>query len=165
MQIAACNFLSQIVLPCLELFRDIREMIRRTRAEVWKKECLEWKEKFRTAELKIQTLQEKLATANAAIAVLVVTVILCMIFPQMRLLIGLVGLGVVFGSQLLPMTSSLEQYVSQGLRLSTRLWQSASRQIRPVLGHLVQFVERIRCRVRDWKWKSVPVSRSFNTAP
>jgi hypothetical protein len=154
---------SQIVVSCIAAFRDTSDKVHALSAS--QKECLEWREKYCAAEFRNQAQGKKLATAYAAIAVFVVTVILCMIFPQMRLLIGLVGLGVVFGSQLLPMTSNLEQYVSQGLRLSTRLWQSASRQIRPVLGHLAQFVERIRRRVRDLKWKSVPVSRSFNTTP
>jgi hypothetical protein len=152
---------SQIVVSCIAAFRETSDKVRALSAS--QKECLEWREKYCAAEFRNQAQGKKLATAYAAIAV--VTVILCMIFPQMRLLIGLVGLGVVFGSQLLPMTSNLEQYVSQGLRLSTRLWQSASRQIRPVLGHPVQFVERIRRRVRDLKWKSVPVSSSFNTTP
>lgn len=96
--------------------------------EAAEKECLEWKERCLAAEFRNQTQGEKLATAYAAIAILVVTVILCMTFPQLRLLIGLLGLGVVFGSQVLPMTSRLEQYVSQDLRLGARLMQSASRQ-------------------------------------
>jgi hypothetical protein len=40
------------------------------------------------------------------------------------------------------LASSLEQYVSQGLRLSTRLWQPPGRDTRPVGGDLVQFVKQ-----------------------
>lgn len=163
----ALDLLAHIAAPCIKAFREGSEKVRglEARAKIAEKECLKWKKLCLAAEFKNQTQGEKLGTAYAAIAILVITVILCMIFPQMRLLIGLVGLGIVFGSQLLPMTSDLEQYVSQGLRLCARIRQSASRQIRPVLGHLVQFVERIRRRVRDWKWKSVLDSRNFNTAP
>jgi hypothetical protein len=109
---------SQIVVSCIAAFRETSDKVRALSAS--QKECLEWREKYCAAEFRNQAQGKKLATAYAAIAV--VTVILCMIFPQMRLLIGLVGLGVVFGSQLLPMTSNLVQYFSQGLRLSTRLW-------------------------------------------
>jgi hypothetical protein len=164
---ALVEVVPQFVSSCVKALFENSATARRLRAcaESWQKQCSEWKEKFRIAELEIQTLRGKLATAYAGIAVLIITVILCMIFPQMRLLIGSVGLAVVFGSQVLPMTSSLKKYVSQGLHLSTRLWQSASREISLVLGHLVQVVERIHRRIRDWRWKSVPVSRNFNTAP
>jgi hypothetical protein len=161
------DVLAHIAAPCIKAFREGGEKVRglEARAKIAEKECLEWKERCLAAESRNQTQGKKLATAYTVIAVLILTVMLCMIFPQMRLLIGLVGLGVVFGSQLLPMTSNLEQYFSQGLPLSTTLWQSASLQIRPVLSHLVRFAERIRSRIRDWKWESVPASRSFNTAP
>jgi hypothetical protein len=147
---ALVEVVPQFVSSCINKLFDNRVTAHRLRAcaESWQKQCSEWNEKFRIAELEIQTLRGKLATAYAGIAVLIITVI-----------------AVVFGSQVLPMTSSLKKYVSQGLHLSTRLWQSASREISLVLGHLVQVVERIHRRIRDWRWKSVPVSRSFNTAP
>lgn len=157
------QFASSFVKALLENSAAARRL--RAYAESWQKECSEWKEKFRIAELEIQTLQGKLTTANAAIAVLIVTVILCMIFPQTRFFIGPVGLAVVCGSQLLPRANRLVEYVSEGLRLGTKLGQSAIRETSLVLGHLVQFPERILRRIRDWKWKSVPVSRSFNAAP
>jgi len=150
MQIAACNFLSQIVLPCLELFRDIREMVRRTRAEVWENECLEWKEKFRTAELEIQTLQEKLATAHAAMAVLAATVVRSMILPKrIAFPLDLLALGIVFGNPL--------------LRLVSSLWQDANNVKRQVPPAVERLVEQIRCEVRSWnlKWKSVTTSSSL----
>jgi hypothetical protein len=144
--------------------RDELERLRNANTASEKK-CIEREEKYRAAEVKSQAQCEKLATAQAAIAVSVVTVILLMIFPQTRFLIGAVGLSFALGGLLLPEANRLGRYVGEGLRLSASLCQFTSREISSVLGHIVQFVERIYRRIRDWRSKSVPVSRSFNTAP
>ena len=126
--------------------------------------CSELEEKNRESELKLQAFNEKLVTAHVALAVSVATGIVLVIFPQTRILIGSVGLALVCGIYLRALLTTLRRYVSQVLLLTARFWRSASRQIRPVFGHLVQFVKRTCRSIRNWKWKAAPVSGSFSTS-
>lgn len=131
-------------------------------------QCLEWKRKFHASELANRALRKDRALLTGALLVYMAYHPAGTPFFAGVLVLGmvhrntLVNLAAVLGSQLLPMTSSLKNYVSQVLRRGTRLWQSTSRQIRSALGHLVQFVERIHRRIHEWK--SVSVSKGFNTA-
>lgn len=149
MQIGACNFLSHIVVPCLELFRDICQTVRRTRAAVWKKECLEWKEKFRSAELRIQTLQEKLATAQAGKALMAAAAVWSVILPKpIAFPLDLLALGTAFSDELLTLVTSLRESASK-----------VTRRMRPV-----RLIKQIRSGMLDWKWKAAPISGTFSTS-
>ena len=164
-------FLSEIVVPWVKSVWGNREAVRelRARVETMTEQCLEWKRKFLASELANRALRKDLAAAISGLALYMIYDPHGVPFWIGLVIIGfvlrdtLVDLAVVLGSQLLPMTSSFKKYVSQGLRLSETLYQSASRDIRLVLGHLVQLVERIHRRIRDWKWKAAPVSGSFST--
>lgn len=149
------HVLSEIAAPCIKAFREGGKKVRglEARAEATKKECLEWKERYLAAESRIQTLVQKLATAYAAIGVLAGTVMLGMIFPQARVLIGLVGLSIVFGGQLLPMANKLGSYAS-------KVSQYANNIIRQIPQTLHRCITQLRSRMPDWKWKSVPIFRS-----
>src|SRR5258708_25242918 len=71
----------QIVLFYFGISRETPEMARlRSSAAASEKKCSELEEKYHAAEFEKQAQGKKLATAYAAIAVLVVTVVLCMIF-------------------------------------------------------------------------------------
>jgi hypothetical protein len=158
------DVLAHIAAPCIKAFREGGEKIRglEVRATIAEKECQEWKERCLATESRLQAEQEKSARLWAVIVVLFATVFFFVVFPSKTVIVGAVGLSFALGGLLLPEANRVAQYASQGLRLSAALWQSASRQIRPVLGHLVQFAEQIRRSVRDWKWKAVPVSGSLS---
>ena len=68
---ALVEVVPQFVSSCVKALLENSATARRLRAcaESWQKQCSEWKEKFRIAELEIQTLRGKLATAYAGIAV------------------------------------------------------------------------------------------------
>ena len=150
---------SHIVAPCITAFREGSKKVRalEARVETAEQKSLELERKNRGAEIRIQTLLKELAGAQAAIGVLAVTVILCMIFPQTRVLIGLVGLSFVCGSQLLPTTSSLGEYAS-------KLFQQASKVARQIPPALDRLIVQVRSGMREWRWKSVPVNRTFGTS-
>jgi hypothetical protein len=160
------EMLSHIAAPCIMAFREGSEKMRalRSRAETAEKECLDWKEKYHAAEFRIQKLGEKLATAYAAIGILVIIVILCMIFPQTRVPIGLVGLSIVFGSQLLPMANKLGPYATNFFQHASRVSEYANDNIRQILPALDRLIKQSRNRMREWRWRSVPISRSFGTS-
>jgi hypothetical protein len=147
---------SHIVAPCITAFREGSKKVLalEARVETAEQKSLELERKNRTAEIRIQILLKELATAQAAIGVLAVTVILCMVFPQTRVLIGLVGLSFICGSQLLPTTGSLGQYASKLFLQASKV----ARQISPTLDRLIV---QVRSGMREWEWKSVPVRGTF----
>jgi hypothetical protein len=149
---------SHIVAPCIAAFREGSKKVRalEARVETAEQKSLELEEKNRAAEIRIQVLLKELATAQAAIGVLAVTVMLSMIFPQTRVLIGLVGLSFVCGSQLLPTASNLGQYASKLLQQASKL----ARQIPPALDRLIV---QVRSGMREWRWKSVLVRRTLGS--
>ena len=112
------------------------------------------------AETRLQVEQKKSATQWLAIAVLVATVFLCVVFPNMRLVVGVGGVCFALGGLLLPEAKHLGQYTSKALRLTASLWHSESQKMRVVV---VRRIQQLRGRIRDWKWKSIPVSRIFST--
>jgi len=113
----------------------------------------EWKTKY-LAE------QKKSATQWLAIVVLVATVFLCVVFPNLRLVVGVGGVCFALGGLLLPEAKHIGQYTSKALRLTASLWHSESQKMRVVVPRRIQ---QLRGRIRDWKWKSIPVSRIFST--
>jgi hypothetical protein len=148
-------FCSYLLVPCVKIFADNTEIQRQLRAdiEILKKERDEWKAKC-LAE------RERLATQWLAIAVLVATVFFCVIFPNMRLVVGVGGVCFALGGLLLPEAKHLGQYTSKALRLTASLWHSESHKMRVVV---LRRIQQLRGRIRDWKWKSIPVSRIFST--
>jgi hypothetical protein len=161
-------FVSEVLMPCVRLLWGTREAVRdlRARVETLTKQCLEWEWKYEASRKELGEVKV-FATAGlvpymiyhpSGMPFFFALVMLCMIHRS-----TLVDLAIVFGSQLLPITSSFKKYVTQRLRLSNKVRQSASRETRLVLGHLVQFVERIHRRIRNWQWKPINISRSFGT--
>lgn len=148
--------LSEIAAPCVKAFREGGKKVRGLEAsvETAKKECLEWKEKYRAAEIRIQSSLQELATARRVIAVLVAALLCSTIFPGTRVLAGLLGIGVVVGSHLLPVADKLRPYASN-------LLQQANKIIRQMAPALSRCIALVRTRMPDWRWKSVPVFRSF----
>jgi hypothetical protein len=151
--------LSEIAAPCVKAFREGSKKVRELESSVKtvKKECLEWKEKYRAGEIRIQSLLKELATARWVIAVLVAALLWSMIFPGTRVLAGVLGIGVVLGSQLLPMANRLAQYASNLLKHASKVAQ----QIPPALNRCIA---QVRSWMPDWRWKSVPISRNFRTS-
>jgi hypothetical protein len=131
----------------------------------------EWKSKYLAEKLKNQIHAQQIVKLWAVIAVLVVTVIPCMIFPQERFLFGCIGLSFVLGGLLLPVAHRLGQYACEVMRHTARGWQFltqkmrvAALQIRDVLS---QRTERIGRDIQSWsmKWKAVLASRIFRPTP
>lgn len=159
--------LAEIAAPCVKAFREGSKKVRdlEARVETAERKWSELEEKDRVSQSEIRSLRQELATERAGKHLVALAMVFLMFFYRVSpLLVGLM-LGVLYSRLLLCLSGNLEQYVSQGLRLSASLWQSASREIRSVLGHLVRVVERIHRRIHDWKWKSVRASQSFKTAP
>jgi hypothetical protein len=94
-------------------------------------------EKNREVESKVQALQEKLATAQAKIALATGGLLWSIIFPRTGVFVGLVVLGVVCGNPLLRLVESLKV--------------SASQQIPHAVAYLGQLIERARSGIRRWK--------------
>jgi hypothetical protein len=156
------KLISDIFAPCVKMFADNSEAKRQLRVDVetWKKAYQELKSKYVATELRLRAKEEKSATQWLAIAVLVATVFLCVVFPNMRLVVGVGGVCFALGGLLLPEAKHFAQYTSEALRLTVSLWQSESRKMRAVV---LRCAQQMRSRIRDWKWKSIPVSRIFST--
>jgi hypothetical protein len=161
------HLLAEIAAPCVKAFREGSEKARNleARVEIAERKWSELEQKDRVSQSEIRSLREELATERAGKHLAAAVLVFLMFFYRVSpLLVGLT-LGVLYSSLLLRLSGNLEEYVSQGLRLSARAWQSASREMSLVLGHLMDLVERIRRRTREWKLKSVPASQSYKTAP
>jgi len=80
-----------------------------------------------------------------------------MIFPHAAVAFpsAVIVLGIVYGKQVQSLAENLRLYAHQ--------------HIPQAIAYLVRLFERlikqIRSGMRDWRWKSVLTSRSFNTAP
>jgi hypothetical protein len=156
------KLISDIFAPCVKMFADNSEAKRQLRVDVetWKKAYQELKSKYVATELRLRAKEEKSATQWGAIVVLVATVFLCVVFPNMRLVVGVGGVCFALGGLLLPEAKHLGQYTSEALRLTASLWHSESQKMRVVV---LRRIQQLRGRIRDWKWKSIPVSRIFST--
>ena len=158
--------ISEVLMPWVRSVwanaKTIRELS--ARLEALTEQCLEWKRKYEESR---KELGEVKLFATVGLVPYMIDHPSGMPFYSALAMLGmihrstLVDLAVVLGSQLFPIITSFKKYVSQGLRLRTRLSQSTSRQIRPLLGHLSQFTKRIHRTIRDWQWKPIKVSPSF----
>ena len=156
------KLISDIFVPCVKMFADNSEAKRQLRVDVetWKKAYQELKAKYVATRLRLRAKEEKSATQRLAIAVLVATVFLCVVFPNMGLVVGVGGVCFALGGLLLPEAKHVGQYTSKALRLTASLWHSESQKMRVVV---LRRIQQLRGRIRDWKWKSIPVSQIFST--
>jgi hypothetical protein len=156
--------ISDIVVPYVKISADNSQTQSQLRVDVetWKKAYQELNSKYVAIQLKLRAKEEKSDTQSAAIVVLVATVLLCVIFPNMRLVVGVGGVCFALGGLLLPEAKRLGQYSGEALGLAASLWQSESRKMRAVV---LRCAQQMRSRIRDWKWESIPVSRIFRTTP
>jgi hypothetical protein len=129
--------------------RSLRSSERRT-AKIDPNGYGSWKQKYDASESEKQAVRKELAAVKT---LMTGALLFYMVYHPIEapFFAGLVILGMVHRSTLLHLADSVNQYAD-----------NAARQIPPAMRHLV---ERIRTGMREWKWKSVPVSRSFNTTP
>jgi len=122
----------------------------------------EWKTKYLAAKARLQAEQKKSASLCAVIVVLFATVLSCAVFPNRTVLVGAIGVSFALGGLLLPEANRVAEYAKQRLRRTASLWQSTSQKMR---AEVLRCTQQMRSRIRDWKWKSIPVARIFSTTP
>jgi hypothetical protein len=122
----------------------------------------EWKTKYLAAKARLQAEQEKSAALWAVIVVLFATVLSCAVFPNRTVLVGMIGLSFALGGLLLPEANRVVEYAKQGLRRTAGVWQAARQKAHEVV---LRRTQQMRSRIRDWKWKSIPVARISSTTP
>jgi predicted nucleic acid-binding Zn-ribbon protein len=81
---AVLEVVSQIMMSCVAAFRDTSDKVRslRARAETAEKKSLELEQKNCAYESQIQALREKLATAQAKVALMTAALLWSMISPR-----------------------------------------------------------------------------------
>jgi hypothetical protein len=156
--------ISDIAVPYVKISADNSQTQRQLRVDVetWTKAYQELNSKYVATELRLRAKEEKSSTQSAAIVVLVATVFLSVKLPNMRVVLGVGGVCFALGGLLLPEAKRLRQYSSEALRLTASLWQSESRKMRAVV---LRYAEKFRSRIRDWKWKFIPLAKIFGTTP
>ena len=152
--------ISEIVVPCAKQFAGNGKTERRLHAV--QQELEELNAKHHATLLKLHLTERKVSTLSGVIVVLFPTAFFCVVFPDWARLVGAIGVSFVLGGLLLPEVHRLRQHASEGLRRTASLWRSENEKMRAaVLRHTGQ----LRGRIRDWKWKSIPVARIFRTTP
>src|ERR1700733_12439351 len=93
------KLISDIFAPCVKMFAyktDAKPQFR-VDVETLKKAYQELRSKYVATELRLRAKEEKSAAEWGAIVVLVATVFSCVVFPNMRLVVGVGGVCFALG--------------------------------------------------------------------